>query len=93
MVVFPAPLGPRRPKHEDSAAEKLSEFTALNEPNVFVTVCTLIAGVFIDGAERAWLLLTYLIKENTFHTHGTGIFFSLVTARSLPHHGAGHFQK
>src|ERR1700755_808116 len=40
VVVFPAPLGPRKAKISPSATSKETSFTAVKEPKVFTRFCT-----------------------------------------------------
>src|SRR5215831_4843852 len=50
VVVFPAPLGPRKAKISPAATSNETSLTAVNEPNVFTRFCTLIMRA-TSGAE------------------------------------------
>src|SRR5215510_13500769 len=75
VVVFPAPFGPRRPKHARAGTVRFRSCTATRSPNSFETAVASTTGAAGDGSKggneryllaTVWLLQTLTDSEHEF---------------------------
>src|SRR5580698_11010746 len=70
VVVFPAPLGPRKAKISPLATSKETLSTAVKSPNFFTSCCTRIIGSKSSGqSERPWAKAAAVAGDASV-THG-----------------------